>query len=85
MLDAISHVGLHISFVVYPCNAEFNEAVGNTNSLDKVRFFKFGMLVVLFFNRAKYLTDSLNIFRFVRISEINLTLKVVCFLRRARK
>ena len=36
VLDTVAHVGLHVAFVVYPCDTELNESVGNAKTLDKI-------------------------------------------------
>lgn len=49
VLHTVTHVCLHVAFVVDPRHAEFHEAVGNAQTLYKVGFLKFRMFVVLVF------------------------------------
>ena len=50
MLYTVPHIGLYVTFVVYPCNAELVYAVGNAKTFNQVGFVEFGVFVVLFFN-----------------------------------
>ena len=68
VLDTVAHVGLHVAFVVYPCDTELNESVGNAKTLDKIALLELRMLVILLFNGSEYLTDSLDILRLIRDS-----------------
>ena len=65
VLNAITHVGLYLAFIVNPCYAERDDAIGDAQALNEVGLFKFGMTVVLFFNCSKYLAHCLNVFRFI--------------------
>ena len=46
VLDAVAHIVVHLSFVVYPRHAERDDAVWQTKPLNQIVAFKFGMLVV---------------------------------------
>ena len=46
VLDAVAHIVVHLSFIVYPRHAERDDAVGQTKPLNQIVTFKFGMLVV---------------------------------------
>ena len=65
MLNTVTHIGLYVALVVYPCHAERDYAVWNAKALDKVGAVEFRVTVVLFLNSAEDLTNSLDIFRLV--------------------
>ena len=50
-LYAIANVGLPFALVVYPRNAEGENAVGFNHSFNDFCFFEFGMFVVNILNR----------------------------------
>ena len=50
MLYTVTHVGLYIAFIIYPCDAKLIYTIGNTQTLNQVGFVEFGVFVVLFFN-----------------------------------
>ena len=68
VLNTVTHIVLHIAFVVHPCYTELNEAIWNTQALDEIVFLKLGVLVILFLDGRKYLTYGLDILRLIRES-----------------
>jgi len=50
VLDAITHVGLHVTLVVNPSDAELTNTVGDAKALNQIGLLKLGVLVVLFGN-----------------------------------
>ena len=72
VLDAVTHVGLHIAFVVDPVYAELDDAIRNTKALDEVGPVKFGVLVVFILNGSQNLADSLDILRLIWKSSLKI-------------
>ena len=66
-LNAIANVGLHFALVVYPRNAEGENAVGFNHSFNDFCFFEFGMFVVDILNRQKNFSHGLKIFLLARV------------------
>lgn len=66
VLDAVTHVGLYVTLVVNPRNAELNNAIWNAEALNEVGLVKLWMLVVLLFNRWENLTNCLDVLRLIR-------------------
>ena len=61
VLDAVAGIYLYLAVVIDPCDTESENSVGDTEPLNKVVRFKFGMLVILFFNGVQYLLYGLII------------------------
>ena len=70
VLYAVTGVDLYLAVVIHPCYTECEDAVGDAQALYEVICFKFGVLVVLFFDRVQYLFNCLEIFRLVRESSL---------------
>ena len=66
-LNAIADVGLHFALVVYPRNAEGEDAVGFHHSFNDFCFFEFGMFVVDILNRQKDFSHGLKVFLLARV------------------
>lgn len=66
-LYAVAEVGLHLAFVVDPCHAEGDDAVGLYHAFDDACFLKFGMLVVDILHAHQHFFDCLEIFFFARV------------------
>ena len=65
VLHTIAHVGLYVTFIVYPSNTELVNAIGDAKTFNQIGFVKLRMLVILFFNRRKNFFYCLMILRFV--------------------
>ncbi len=78
VLDAVSHVGLHIPLVVHPCHAELIDTVGHAKALNEVGLLEFRVFVVLLLNGWKYLTDGLDILRLVGKSLFQIFYNLCC-------
>ena len=65
VLHTVSHVGLHVAFVIHPSDPELIDSVGDTQTLYQVRFVELRMLVVFLFDRGQYFFYRLMILRFV--------------------
>ena len=65
VLDTITHVGLNVTLVIYPSDAELANTIGDTQTLDKVSLLELRVLVVLFLDGGKYLTYGLDVLRLV--------------------
>ena len=63
VLDAVTHISLHIAFVVDPVDTELNHSVWYTQTLDEVVAVEFRMFVVLLLNGPKYLGNGLDVLR----------------------
>ena len=66
-LHAITAVDLHVSFVVYPRNAEHDNALGLDQALEQRCFLVFGMGFDDRLKRGKNLGNSLDEFGLVRV------------------
>ena len=64
-VHTIAHVGLYVTFIVYPSNTELVNAIGDAKTFNQIGFVKLRMLVILFFNRRKNFFYCLMILRFV--------------------
>ena len=71
VLHAVAHVGLHFALVVHPVHAELVYAVGDAQPLDELGLFKFGVLVILFFNRCEYFLYCLMVFGFIGKAQLD--------------
>ena len=78
VLDAVAHVGLHLAFVVNPCNAELDNSVRNAKSFDEVGFLKFRVFVVLLFYGREYLAYGLDVFRLIGESAFKILYDLCC-------
>ena len=65
VLNTVTHIGLYVALVVYPCHAERDDAVWNAKALDKDGAVEFWVTVVLFLDCTEDLANSLDIFRLV--------------------
>ena len=61
VLYAITHIGLHLSLIIHPCDTELIYSVGNAEAFYQIGLFKFRVLVVLLFNGAQHLLYCLMI------------------------
>ena len=68
VLNAVTHVCLYVTLVVYPCHTELYQAIWDAESLNKICFLELRMLVVLFFYCTQHLTYCLNVLRLIRES-----------------
>ena len=71
-LDAVARVGLHLSLIVHPGNAEGEDAVRLHHPLDDFRTLELRMTVVNFLNRFENLLYSLKVLAFSRILGLKL-------------
>ena len=78
VLDAVTHVCLHVTLIVCPCNTELADSVGDTKALNEVCLLKLGVLVVLFFDGGKNLTDGLDILRLIGESLFEIFYNLCC-------
>ena len=72
VLDAVTHVSLNVTLIVYPGYTELDNTVWNAKTLDEVCLLKLWVLVVLFLDSAEYLTNCLNVFRLIRESSFKI-------------
>ena len=68
VLDAVTHVGLYIAFVVGPGHTEGDDSVGDAKALNEVGALKLRVLVVLFFDSAQHLAHCLDVLWLIRES-----------------
>ncbi len=78
VLDTVAHVGLHVTLVVNPSDAELVYSVGNAKALDEVGLFKLGVLVVLFFDGGKNLRNCLDVLRLIGEALLELLYNLCC-------
>src|SRR5690554_6228129 len=65
VLYTVSHVGLHVTVVIHPGNAEGMDFVGDDQPFEKIGLFEFRVLIVHLFDGFNHFFYSLKIFRFV--------------------
>ena len=53
VLHTVAHVRTDVAFIVHPGHTELVDAVGNAQALHQIHLVKFGVLVVLLFNRTQ--------------------------------
>ena len=58
-LHAVTQVGLHLTLIIDPRDAEREDAIGLDHALHDLRLLKFGVLIVHLFNRLQYLLNRL--------------------------
>ena len=46
VLDAVAHVGMHISLIVCPGHPKRENPIGNTEPLDQIAFFKLDIPII---------------------------------------
>ncbi len=78
VLDTVTHVGLDLALVVNPCDAELVNTIGNAKALNQIGLFKLGVLVVLFLDGGKYLTDGLDVLRLIGKSLLQIFYNFCC-------
>ena len=66
-LHAVADIVLNFAFVVDPCHAECDNAVGFDHAFDYLVTFEFRMLVIHVLNREKNFLHSLKVFFFARM------------------
>ena len=66
-LHAIAEVGLNITVIIGPGNAESEDTVGLNKALDDTGLFKFRMLIVDFFYAHKHFLNCLQILFLTRV------------------
>ena len=65
VLNTVTHVGLHVAFIVYPSYTELVYSVWNAKTFNQIGLVEFRMFVVFFFNGRKNFFYCLMILRFV--------------------
>ncbi|MPM63875.1 hypothetical protein SDC9_110759 [bioreactor metagenome] len=70
VLHTVTHVCLHVTFVVYPSNSELVYSVGYAQTLNQIRFVKLRVLVVLFFDGSQNFFYCLVVLWFVRKTKL---------------
>ena len=65
VLDAVAHVGMHISLIICPGHPKRENPIGNTEPLDQIAFFKLDIPIIGIFDGIQYLFYCLVVFRFV--------------------
>ena len=78
VLHTVTHVGLHLSLVIYPCHTELIYAVRYAEAFYQVGFLKLRVLVVLFFDSGQYLFDCLMVLRFIREASLEIFQDFLC-------
>ena len=66
VLNTVAHVILHLTLVINPRNAEREDAVRNTQTVNQIISFKFGILIIDIFNSGQHFFHCLDILRFIR-------------------
>jgi len=65
VLNAVTHVSLNITLIIYPRNTELDDAVWDAEALDEVCLLELRVLVVLFLDSTENLTNCLDVLRLV--------------------
>ena len=79
MLNAVAHVGLHLTLIISPSDAELNHSVGNAEALYQIIFFKLGVFVVLFFDGGEHLAHCLDVLRLIGESSFQFLYNFISF------
>ena len=79
VLDAVAHVGMHISLIVCPGHPKRENPIGNTEPLDQIAFFKLDIPIIGIFDGIQYLFYCLVVFRFVGKPPFQFCQNVFCF------
>ena len=55
VLDAVAHIGMHISLIICPGHPKRENPIGNTEPLDQIAFFKLDIPIIGIFDGIQYL------------------------------
>ena len=79
VLNAITHIGLHVALVVHPCHTEGDDAVRYAKTLNEVGTVELGMAVILILNGTENLAHSLDVLRLVGEALVKTLYDFCCF------